>query len=128
MNIEGRTLSTHQPASVPPLTDTTHSHPKDSTPRDVEQEGKLVLLSTSSSTELTQVSATLGGTGVRMEHCIGGVGLFTPLHVQCMYIRAYVSMYVQCMYECTYVSMYVHCMYVRTYICVYVCTYVHTYD
>ena len=95
MNIEGHALSSHQPVPVPPVTDTTHSHAKDTSPRDVGQEGKLVLLSTSSSTELTQGSTTLGGIAVRMEHCIRGCVCL--LH--CMYVRRFVSTYIH-MYVC----------------------------
>ena len=124
MNIEGHALSSHQPVPVPPVTDTTHSHAKDTTPRDVGQEGKLVLLSTSSSTELTQGSTTLGGIAVRMEHCIRGC--VCAYSTVCMYVGLCLHTYVRmpgntvgtyvCMYVCTMTGVARGC----------VCAYVHT--
>ena len=67
MNIKGHSLTSHPPV-LSPATEATHSHAKDSAPSAVGQEGKLVLLSTSSSTELTQGFAHLGGVEVRMDH------------------------------------------------------------
>lgn len=69
IKIEGRSLTAHHHQQQPPETEATHIHDEGSTSKVARQESKLVLLSTSSSTDLTQGAAPLRGIPVRVKAC-----------------------------------------------------------